>query len=62
MKAQSEIGDFLDAKEINALLLGAEDQAHYAGWNYVSEHAFQQEIVDFLHYEELQVTGKCTLR
>ena len=55
MKAQSEIGEFSDAKETSALKLEAEDQAHYAGWTFVSERAFQQEIVDFLRYEEIKV-------
>lgn len=56
MKAQSEIGEFSDLKETNALQLNVQDQAHYADWTYVSERALQQEIVDFLRYEELRVS------
>ena len=58
MKAQSEIGDFSDAKESNNVKLTAEDQKYYENWNFVSESAYYDEIVEFLLYEEIKVRKK----
>jgi serine/threonine protein kinase len=56
MKAQSEMGEFSDEKESKMVKLSDADQAHYKGWNFVSETGFQDEIVEFLLYEELKVS------
>jgi hypothetical protein len=55
MKAQSEIGEFADEREAGRVVLTAQDQAHYKDWNFVSEKCFQDEIVEFLLYEEIKV-------
>lgn len=58
MKAQSEMGEFSDEKESKQVKLDEADQAHYKGWNFVSETGFQDEIVEFLLYEELKVSAR----
>jgi serine/threonine protein kinase len=55
MKSQTEMGQFADEKESSRLNLDAQDQAHYADWNFASSTAFQDEIVEFLLYEEIKV-------
>ena len=55
-KAQSEIGEFADAKDASKVRLEDADQAHYKDWNFVSDRAFQDEIVEFLLYEEVKVS------
>jgi hypothetical protein len=58
MKAQSEMGEFSDEKESKQVKLDEADQAYYKGWNFVSETGFQDEIVEFLLYEELKVSAR----
>ncbi|KAJ1402950.1 kinase-like domain-containing protein, partial [Ochromonadaceae sp. CCMP2298] len=54
MKDQGEIGDFKDANESKKVLLTEEDQLMYAEWSYVSQPAFQKEVLEFLLYEEIR--------
>lgn len=51
--AQSEIGFFADAKEVKKVKLESCDQEVYADWDYFSLEAFQEEVVEFLAYEEI---------
>lgn len=57
MKSQTEMGEFSDEKESSRVKLDAQDQAHYEGWNFVCSTAFQDEVVEFLLYEEIKVCG-----
>jgi beta-adrenergic-receptor kinase len=57
MKAQADIGEFSDEKKCREVKLLPEDQQHYSNWSYVSENAFFDEVVEFLVYEELQVSS-----
>jgi len=54
MKDQNEIGEFKDAKESNKIRLTEEDQEVYKDWDFISHSAFQDEIVEFLQYEEIE--------
>ena len=49
---QSEIGSFQDEKVSKKLLLTEEDQKTYENWEFLSKRSFQEEVVDFLTYEE----------
>lgn len=49
---QSEIGSFQDEKVSKKLLLTEEDHKTYDKWEFISKRSFQEEIVDFLTYEE----------
>jgi serine/threonine protein kinase len=53
MQTQSEIGSFSDEKSAKQLDLNEQDHKHYEKWDYVSIKSFQQEMVDFLYFEEL---------
>ena len=57
MAPQSEIGYFSDAKEAKKVKLDEADQKLYAGWDFVSMPAYEEEIVEFLTYEEAH--GPC---
>lgn len=57
MAPQSEIGYFSDAKEAKKVKLDEADQKMYANWDFVSMPAYEEEIVEFLTYEELK--GPC---
>ena len=52
---QSEIGSFSDAKATKKVALNAEDQKLYADcWDFTSQSAFQEELVEFLTFEEVK--------
>jgi serine/threonine protein kinase len=53
---QSEIGAFEDNKSQKKSSLTEEDHRVYTKWPFVNEQAFQEEIVEFLCYEELNVS------
>ena len=55
MATQSEIGSFTDEKAAKKLELTEADQKLYAGWNFVSAKAFQEELVEFKMIEEKMV-------
>ena len=58
---QSEIGSFQDEKVSKKLLLTEEDQKTYENWEFLSKRSFQEEVVDFLTYEEKLVRIICQL-
>jgi len=47
----SEIGDFHDDPEVNKLQLISEDHQMYRNWDYISQDAAQEELVEFLIYQ-----------
>jgi len=53
MATQSEIGAFADDKQSKKVELTDADQKFYEGWEFVSNRAFQEEIVQFMRYEEI---------
>jgi serine/threonine protein kinase len=55
MKDQCDIGDFKDAKDAEKVVVTEEDQQKYSSWSYVSQSAFQKEVLEFLLYEEIRV-------
>ena len=50
---QSEIGYFSDVKATKKMQLDASDQKQYENWDFCSQAAFQEELVEFLTYEEI---------
>ncbi len=50
---QSEIGYFSDVKACKKVVLTADDHKQYEGWDFTSQSAFQEEVVEFLTYEEI---------
>jgi hypothetical protein len=53
MSSQQEIGNFADEKEANRLVLLPEDHRFYESWNFINHKAFEEEVVEFLRYEEM---------
>eukprot|EP00607_Mallomonas_marina_P011241 CAMPEP_0182416120 /NCGR_PEP_ID=MMETSP1167-20130531/234_1 /TAXON_ID=2988 /ORGANISM="Mallomonas Sp, Strain CCMP3275" /LENGTH=328 /DNA_ID=CAMNT_0024588561 /DNA_START=977 /DNA_END=1963 /DNA_ORIENTATION=- len=53
MATQSEIGAFADDKQSKKIELTEADQKNYDGWEFVSQRAFQEEIVQFMRYEDI---------
>jgi beta-adrenergic-receptor kinase len=51
----SEIGDFHDDTEVSKLSLQDDDQDFYRKWDYISETAAQEELVELLIYQETEV-------
>lgn len=49
---QSEIGSFQDEKISKKLILTEEDHKTYEKWDFLSKRSFQEEVVDFLTFEE----------
>lgn len=49
---QSEIGSFQDEKISKKLILTEEDHKMYEKWDFLSKRSFQEEVVDFLTFEE----------
>lgn len=52
---QSEIGSFQDEKISKKLVLTDEDHKTYEKWEFISKRSFQEEVVDFLTFEEMLV-------
>ena len=58
---QSEIGSFQDEKISKKLILTEDDHKLYEKWDFLSKRSFQEEVVDFLTFEERVVSSfKCT--
>jgi hypothetical protein len=55
---QSEIGSFQDEKISKKLILTEEDHKMYEKWDFLSKRSFQEEVVDFLTFEERVVRFK----
>lgn len=53
MATQSEIGSFADEKTSKKIELTEADQKIYDGWEFVSVKAFQEEVVQFMRYEDI---------
>jgi hypothetical protein len=49
---QSEIGSFQDEKISKKLILTEDDHKMYEKWDFLSKRSFQEEVVDFLTFEE----------
>ena len=49
---QSEIGSFQDERVSRRLLLTDDDHRTYEKWEFLSKPSFQEEIVDFLTFED----------
>ena len=49
---QSEIGSFQDERVSRRILLTDDDQRTYEKWEFLSKPSFQEEIVDFLTFED----------
>jgi hypothetical protein len=57
---QSEIGSFQDEKISKKLILSEDDHKTYEKWEFLSKRSFQEEVVDFLTFEE-KVVSFCFL-
>jgi beta-adrenergic-receptor kinase len=55
MASQSEIGMFNDDKQSRKVDLTDADHEIFDNWNFVNKTAFQEEVVGFLRYEEVNV-------
>ena len=53
---QSEIGSFQDEKVSKKLILTEDDHKMYEKWDFLSKRSFQEEVVDFLTFEERVVS------
>lgn len=53
MATQSEIGSFSDEGSSKKLALTEADHKHYDGFQFVSGSSFQEEVVEFLRFEEI---------
>jgi hypothetical protein len=53
---QSEIGSFQDEKISRKLILSEDDHKTYEKWEFLSKRSFQEEVVDFLTFEEKVVS------
>ena len=53
---QSEIGSFQDEKISKKLILTEDDHKTYEKWEFLSKRSFQEEVVDFLTFEEKVVS------
>lgn len=56
MASQSEIGQFADEKQSNKLVLTEEDQKTYENWEFINMTSYQNEVVEFLRFEEVLVS------
>jgi serine/threonine protein kinase len=56
MASQAEIGMFSDDKQSRKMDLTEADQAVFNKWIFVNKKAFQDEVVGFMRYEELNVS------
>jgi hypothetical protein len=62
MATQSEIGQFADEKLSNKLVLTEEDQKIYENWEFINLISYQNEVVEFLRFEEVLVSlASCNL-
>ena len=55
MATQSEIGQFADEKQSTKLFLTDEDQKVYENWELINLSSYQNEVVEFLRFEEVLV-------
>ena len=55
MATQSEIGQFADEKQSTKLFLTDEDQKVYENWEFINLSSYQNEVVEFLRFEEVLV-------
>ena len=55
MATQSEIGQFADEKQSSKLVLTEEDQKIYEQWEFINMSSYQNEVVEFLRFEEILV-------
>ena len=53
---QSEIGVFNDAKESRKVSLIDDDHKIYENWEFISKKYFQEEVVEYLMFEEKLVS------
>ena len=53
---QSEIGSFQDEKVSKKLVLTEDDHKMYEKWDFLSKRSFQEEVVDFLTFEDRVVS------
>ena len=56
MAPQSEIGAFADERESRKVILTDEDHKMYSNWEFISKRSFQEEVVQFLIFEEKLVS------
>jgi beta-adrenergic-receptor kinase len=59
MASQSDIGSFNDERESRKIVLTDADQKPYEKWQFISNRSFQEEVVGYLLYEELNVSVFC---
>ena len=55
MASQSDIGSFPDDKESRKIVLSETDTKVYEHWQFTSNRSFQEEVVEFLLFEEVNV-------
>lgn len=56
MATQSEIGSFSDEKASKKIVLTEEDHKVYEKWHFISSRAYEEEVVEFLLFEERMVS------
>lgn len=56
MATQSEIGTFADEKAFKKVELTEDDHKIYNDWEFISAKQFQEEVVEFLIYEDILVS------
>jgi beta-adrenergic-receptor kinase len=56
MASQSDIGSFTDERESRKVVLTEADQKVFEKWQFISQRSFQEEVVGYLLYEELNVS------
>jgi serine/threonine protein kinase len=56
MASQAEIGMFSDDKVSRKVELNDTDQEAFGSWDFVNKLAFQEEVVGFMRYEEINVS------
>jgi hypothetical protein len=49
--SQSEIGNFVEDKAYQAMVITEEDENVYKYWDWTNPHAFAAEVIEFLIYE-----------
>jgi hypothetical protein len=52
MAPQSEIGNFVDDNKSSRIVLSPDDQKVYGKWEFVNIKSYEEEIVEFLYFEE----------
>ena len=57
MATQSEIGTFSDIKSFKNIELNDFDNKLYDNWDFISIKSFQEEIVEYLIYEDITVSN-----